>query len=548
MPPNDPAWTRRYSLPFEGQIVGRPRISPYAELDRTVVIDSGDVTIGAAYLTQCVVVGPVIIEDNVKATAAILGLHADETAEGLQASIGFGCEIEAHADIQGQLGQGVIVRRGAKVEANALVGDGVELMDRCFIGADAEIGNGAKIGVGATIGEHAFVHDGAVVPPNANIPAGGYWKGTESRMEDTDYVTLTVVDPEDMEPEAHVWQEDEFDEWGERHMVKGRPQLYLPEFNPGSSRSWVLAKLARVAVLRGLDKPLNKADVRKHRPELLDHPVTKEMLRMRPPPTAEELNELSYNAIGETVYDVYTGIRFNAGDTPGWQMLTEDTNDVFVLGMPESVFEKAVEEIDDEFGWFETVTEKDYEGEPHEVTKEYFVDAEAARDALFPRVEWHPDRDVPLPIGWVRTILYPRRALVIVEVQTDRPWMKFDWHPVHLSMPDRYDDREDRAEQGQLLWRLANKMREMYFEHFAADAINIVVEWAFTNRYQEVLILDRKSRAKLGGKPPKDYYETIPKKYTLSGPQPLPSFVKLYPWVAEKGPINARRIRPNPSE
>jgi len=534
--PDDPSWSRRYSLPFEGGIEGDAQISPYAELDRTVIMaPRGEVIIGASRLVQCVVVEPATIGGNVRATAAIIGMFPG-SAEGFKTTVGRGCVIEAHADIQGHVGRDVIVRRGAQVHHEATVGDGVELMDRCLIGVGAHIGDGAIIGVGATVGDHASVHSGARVPAGANIPPEGYWKSPTERLSSQDTVSLQLVDPEDEEPDS-MWADDEEDDWGTNAMVKGRPVLQMSDFNPGTGRSWVLSKLARVAVRGGNDNQIRKADVRRDRPELVDHPVVKEVLRMQPPPTAVELNEMSWEALSEAYYDVYTGIRFNAGDNPGWQMLTQEDNDVFVLAVPQERIQKLVDAVNEEF-----------HGPGHNMR----ITAQDVRAWLFPKVEWHPDRDIMFPVGWIRTLLYPRTTMVVVEVQTDRPWLKFDWGKRRLEDDRAHDDdwRSDeqlRAElaKGPLITAVGEALREEYAS-FASDAINIVVEWAFGNRYHEVLVLDRKSRKKLGGRPPKDYYETFPKQYTVSGPQPLPPWIELSYWL-ERESLNARRIRPNPS-
>ena len=511
--PEDPSWSRRYSLPFEGGLNGAAKISPYADLDRTLIESPhGGVTIGAARLVQCVVVEPITIEDNVQATAAILGGYPGGHGE-FETHIGFGTIIEAHADVQGYIGENVIIRRGAKIRSEATIGDDVELMDRCYIGSYADIEEGAVIGVGATVGDSATVHANARVPAGANIPPGSYWHSPTERQAHVETVGLYLVD-EDQEPEPEpMWAEDDEDDWGSRDMVRGRPILELQDFNPGTSRSWVLTKLARTAARTGIDSPITKQAIRRDRPDLLDHPVTKEVLRMQPPPTAVDLNEMSWGELSDSHYDVYTGIRFNAGDTQGWQMLTEDDNDVFVLAVPPRIIDEINHRLAEDYPELGPVLR-------HEM-----------QDALFPRVEWHPDRDVPFPVGWVRTILYPRQTVVVVEIQSDRPWMMFDWRP------------EEHTNTGAGV--MGNILRDMYFESFASDALNIVVEWAFSRGYNEVLVLDRKSRKKLGGTPPKMYYETVPKQYSVTGPQPLPPYIKRVYWL-QGANLRARRIRPNP--
>jgi len=524
---------RRYSLPFEEAIEGRAQVHYGAVLDRTVILaPGGRVKIGAARLVQCVVVEPCVIADSVIAVAAIL-----------QGDIGFGCHIEAHADIRGTLDEYVEVGRGAKVYRDAHVGRGAHLGDRCTIEEGAEIGAGASIGVGAVVREGAFVEDGSRVPAKAQIPRGGHWDPTDARQQPRgDTVALQLVESEDDDEDEEEWEEDDWwrtsDEefepegpWeGGGKMVRGRPMIELTDFNPGTSRSWALTKLARIAALEGPQGRIDKKLIRRYRPDLIDHPVTAEALRVQPPMTATQLNEESWLALSKAHYDLYTGVKFHSGDSPEWQMIGPKPNDVFVLAVPVRVI--------------------------REVAERTGIDAGEIRMQLFgDKTEWHPDQGVDFPVGWVRTLLYPRALMVVIEVQSDRPWMKFDWKPQDVVVRDdpsfgpdyEYEDSpasrraQRRAEES--LRAASQLLRDMYFESFAQDAINMVVEWAFSHRYGEVFILDQKSRRKLGGHPPKDYYDTVPKRYTKLGLQPLPTLVKTYGWVPEG--LVGRSIRPN---
>jgi len=506
------AFDRRYSLPFEGGIDGDAEIDYGASIDRTVISSpNGGVRIGAARLEQCVVIEPCTIADGVVAIAAIL-----------QGDIGFGCHIAAHADIRGTLERRVEVHQGAVVALGATVGQDAVLFDRCIIETGAEVGDDATIGVEAVVKNDAFVKDGARVPRRAIIPAHGYWDPTDARQRPNDKVPIYVVDDidddddDDSTGERWVHSGSE-EEWSDDimlgdGMVKGRPILNLKDFNPGSARSWALSKLARVAALDGAYGTINKALIRTHRPDLLDHPATKEILRVQPPMTAAQINEESWLALSKAHYNLYTGVKFHSGETPDWQMIGPKANDVFVLGVPERVME--------------------------EVSAESGAELYDIKRLLFEKTEWHPDQDVDYPVGWVRTLLYPRTLAVVIEVQTDRTWMKFRWSPEDDTAYGNETEEETKAIDAAAL-----ALRGMYFDSFASDAINMVVEWAFANRYREVFILDRKSRKQLGGRPPKDYYDTIPKKYTKLGVSPLPMMVETYDWVPAG--MRGRSIRPN---
>ena len=135
----------------------------------------------------------------------------------------------------------------------------------------------------------------------------------------------------------------------------------------------------------------------------------------------------------------------------------------------------------------------------------------------------HPDKEVKYAIGWVRMAVSPPTGLVIVEIQSDRPWMEF-----------RLIDEPESVQK---------LLREMYFPTFASDALNIVVEWAFANRYRQVLVPDFVSRKRIGGTPPKSFYDDLPKKYTVSPLEPLKDF----PFRTWDSGLNVRRIVPNRS-
>lgn len=538
--PHPYAMQRRYSLPFESSLEGEANVGYGAVLDRCAILaPGGQVTIGHSQLVQCVIIEPCSIGDNVRATAAILQGRIDD-----------GCLIEAHADIQGTLMEGAIVRTGAVVQHGAIVGPGAELLDGSVVRAEAEIGADATIGVHADVGEHAFVQDGARVPHRAVIPAEGYWAPPDARMrgEISGGATFHIVGEED-EGEDDDEERPDLSDWDwERHggdtgdMVRGHPHKILQDFRPGTARSWVLVKLARIAAFLSPDNRISKRLIREHRPDLLEHPVTKEVLRMQPAPTGEQLNEMSWASLGEPAYDAYFGGKFHAGRAG--QMLGPKANDVFVLSVPKRV-------------WLELTSEMD--------------DSERAdAEAILFRADaaWHPDRGIVRSIGWVRTVLYPHWAVIVVEIQSDRSWMGFRWRPDDLVTEaeerldgvyrpygdDPHPERTRRLYQSartraQRVADVANRLRVMYHNTFAQDALNVVVEWAFTERYGEVWVLDYQSRKAIGGTPPRDFYDKFPKQYTVSAPQPLPEFVETYEVTDADGfvldELQGRRIVPN---
>lgn len=620
---DDPSFRRRYSLPFENSIEGEAEVHYAAELDRCAIIaPDGDVTIGAAYLTQCVVIGPCVIEDGVRATAAILQGRIEE-----------GVVVEAHADIMGTVQRDSIIRRGVVVEHGALVGPDCEIGDLTVIGSDAEVSEGVTIGAQSRIGAHAFIQQDArlparsVVRPSGHVIESAAERQGEARPSEPSELGFRIVDDlndvDDYTGETEEEEEEEEDNApvpGEKKwipspiargasarpgdMAKGAPTLTLRDFKPGTARSWVLSKLGRLANLKSSDGRLTKKLVQQYRPDLLDHAVTKEVLRVTPPITDEVLAQLSFEALSPARYDVYENITFHSGDQPDWQMVGPQTNDVFAFAVPDAVIDElffepiditwrsgdgAAEErirralhdneedddtISDIYSAFthDPLSAADPDNIPEEGTlvcdawtgdggAHWSCRAERAHYALhgFPslqeakraaekearewrdddvfgfvdeafrsRSEWHPDKHVRRPIGWVRLVVIPPRYVMVVEIQSDRDWMSFRYKPE--SGPVGY---------------IGEALRQAYFSTFAADALNVVIEWAFSQRYAEVIVPDFESRAMLGGSPPKSFYDDVPKKYTVSAPVSLDEFpVSTYPWVDRKK-MKVRRIVPN---
>jgi len=617
---DDPSWNRRYPLPFEESLEGDAMVHEAAELDRCAIIaPNGQVEIGAAHLEQCVIVEPCKIGDGVRAVAAIL-----------QGEIGDGVKIEAHADIEGTVMDDAVIGRGVVIEGGALVGPRTEVGDLTVIHEDAELGADCVIGAQSTIGAHAYVQDGARIPARSVIRPQGYvvrtaamsrqaeaGVGEEPRVEfrivddlnDGEEAPPPTEDVEETEPEEDDGDGDDRlrdEDWipssiatgrsaKPGDMARGTPKLLLRDFQPGTARSWVLSKLGRIANLKSKDGRLTKKLVTEHRPDLLDHPVTKEVLRITPSVTDEKLAEMSFEALSPARYDVYGNITFHSGSTPDWQMIGPQTNDVFVLAASKKALDELFYDQPFEVEWRKTQDDDAAEGleerwtgstrdpwwqpnqlgeepigsvsrEPRDkaaavwtariiglygvvkydfasrVEAQRFVEKRvkeqrdedvksAVGKAFYGDLPWHPDKEVPNSVGWVRTVVVPPRYVMVVEIQSDRDWMKFDYAPV------------DHA-PGSGDW-LGLRLREIYYPTFAADALNVVVEWAFANRYAEVIVPDFASRKLLGGSPPKSFYDDVPKKYTVSPLVPFDEFpIPVYSWVNRKA-IKVRRIRPN---
>jgi carbonic anhydrase/acetyltransferase-like protein (isoleucine patch superfamily) len=600
-----PEWNRRFSLPFEESVEGEAQVHYAAELDRCVIISpNGDVVIGAAHLSQCVIVAPCHIADGVKAVAAIL-----------QGVIGEGCHIEAHADIQGTLMEDVVIGRGVKIEHGAMVGEGSNIGDLTVVHEGAEIGSEVVVGAQSDIGEEAFVHDGGRLPARSVMRPRTYLEvpadtrqGPAGEPRTQLQIVPEMSDEESDEESEDVGVDDDDYEgsWSREadrsdwqppalsrgptakpgDMARGQPHLLLGDFQPGTARSWVLSKLGRIANLKSKDGRLTKKLVQEWRPDLLEHPVTKEVLRITPPVTDQQLAAMSFESLSKARYDVYGGISFHSGADRAWQMLGPKANDVFVFAVPDSVIEKDLvpseppplawhgrvyetvtpngrgaetfgevvlneddrrperwlayvfpggfssNEEADNYGYFDDL--EDAKQHVEEWTRKRFLDGVAhgrrSIDAAFTEATgWHPDRGVKHPVGWVRLLVYPRQTVVVVEIQSDQSWMKFNWKEPP--------------------WKgtVEGMLRAVYFDSFAADALNFVVEWAFNNRYGEVVVLDYASRQQLGGTPPKSFYDDLPKKYTVSQPVPLISgpmdYIRLYDWVPRD--LKVRRIIPN---
>ena len=529
----DPAWNRRYSMPFEERVEGSAEVSWGAELDRCVIISpNGGVFIGHSRLEQCVIVEPCTIGDGVIAVAAIL-----------QGIIQDGARIEAHADVRGSVGEGASIGRGADIGLDAIIGYEAPIGDMTIVGDGAEVGSECVIGAQSTIGAHSYVPGGARLPSRSVVRQGAeVADAAESRQRhegigDEPRVAFGLVDElgDYEEGEASLAEDDEQEDFREERVpvsarlreqytpspivgwsgakpgdfAVGKPTLILEDFRPGTARSWALSKLARVANLKSKDGRLTKKLVSDHRPDLLEHPVTKEVLRISPPVTDEALADMSFEALSPARYDVFGGITYHSFE--GGQMLGPQTEDVLVLAVPRAVIDDALQET------MRQVTVKPWQTDLDEAREYVANDMENA----FFKQDGHPDERVKHAIGWVRMAVSPPSGVVIVEIQSDRPWMEFQ------------PGSEPTAAQ--------ELLREMYFPTFASDALNVVVEWAFANRYREVLVPDFVSRKRIGGTPPKSFYDDLPKKYTVSPLEPLEDF----PFKAYDKSLKVRRIIPN---
>lgn len=607
-PQAGPAWSRRYSLPFDDAIEGEAQVHYAAELDRChIIAPSGNVRIGASHLEQCVIVEPCTIGANVRAVAAIL-----------QGVIGDGCQIGQHSDVRGSLMEDVTLGVGVVVDHGAVIGPGADIGDMTVVHEEAEVGAGAVVGAQSDIGERAFVMDGGRVPSRGVVRPGSHLEvpsdtrqgGFGPPQAQAQIVADLDLDHSD---EGEGDDEEEWEENDDDHpvstrdweppslsvseyakpggMARGRPRLIQEDFQPGTARSWVLSKLGRLANVKSKDGRLSKKLVQEWRPDLLDHPVTKEVLRITPPVTDQQLSEMSFEALSKARYDVYGGVSFHSGATSDWQMIGPKANDVFVFAVPDAVIDEMLHRMsaqkprprwifnhDGETHYYEierdggietlgivywTSEDEIESGRPwasmlygsrsgewtgrggnekyldpctsldeakklvEDAVSSWKITPRSAPVGTFDnRVDWHPDKGVKQPVGWVRLLVYPRQTVVVVEIQSDQSWLEF---------------KADR------LTPLQTELRAMYFNSFAADALNFVVEWAFNKRYGEVLVLDHASRKRLGGDPPKSFYDDLPKKYTVSAPVPLDGgpmdYIRLYDWVPKD--LKVRRIIPN---
>lgn len=294
----------------------------------------------------------------------VIGERAMVQKEALLAS---GCQIGDHVLI----GLYAAIRPHVRIGDGSSVGDrttvgtysadpesATVISERCRIGHRVKIANEVIIEAGADIGDDAVIERGAHIGDNAVIgPA---------------YV---VREGERVPPNARLT--------GTSETFAGEEHFPLAP----TAESFVYSRLAEVA---GSGR-LTKDKIKSERPELLEHPITKEALRARPRPTGQELRHLAEEASRGVRYHV----KIRPGGWRGGQRLGRMASDVVLFNVTDEMLDAVVAHMDD----------KDDEEAKSQII--HFMGADNIHFSV-------------RTVGWVRMQVYCEHAAVVIEeLQTD---------------------------------------------------------------------------------------------------------------------------------
>ena len=252
---------------------------------------------------------------------------------------------------------------GASIHARASVGPGCQIGHAVVVKTDASIGARVVLKDDVEIGGYAIVEEGVTVGTRARIGTG-------------------VFVDRDVKPGEHISQAKE--------------TVQLDSLDVGATpESYIVSRLAEVAE-SGPKQRLDKKLVQQQIPTLVDHSITKQLLRKSPPPTADELRQLASKLLDEPKYTV-TLEKFGWS---GMQRMGRRPNDVLIFRMKTDVLFKDIGA--DALGFAQQVMK---EGKGDE----------------------HPGGTDPSVIGWARVAPYPKHnALLVEEIQTDLLLLAFD--------------------------------------------------------------------------------------------------------------------------
>lgn len=210
------------------------------------------------------------------------------------ARIGTETRIESHVTIheQAQIGSDVTIQGDATVHDGATVENGV------FMGFESGVGMHAQVGDGAQLGARSWVEEATEVPPNYVVQPDEAYGGQEG---DTVATLIPIT---------------------------------------ATSEVWLYERLAEIA-----NGKLTKEAVKNTRPELLNHPLTQELLRMRPRPTRADLAQMARYANRDVKYMVE--IVEHGWD--GLQRIGRRDNDVMRFNYADELVESVTTSLAPEF-------------------------------------------------------------------------------------------------------------------------------------------------------------------------------------------------------
>jgi NDP-sugar pyrophosphorylase family protein len=280
-------------------------------------------------------------------------------------SVGPGCSIGAGVEI----GYNVVIGIDCKIGAETKLGEEVQLGDDVIIGVLTDIGARVQI--------HGNVHIGGDVLIGADA-----------------VVDSEIVIGDGAEIGAAVRVESHVDAGAVVTSEEGALEAVVVPLS-ANAEAWLYARLADVA---GSGK-LTRDKVKRERPELLEHPLTKSLLKTRPLPTGPELTQLARGAKDAAKYRVHIIRR-------GWtelQRIGAAPNDVMRFEITPDLLDAIVAYADPKW---------------HSLLK-----AEVVSYVERNNPHGTADRET---LGWVRYFLVPDHGEIVVEeFQSDLPLLRW---------------------------------------------------------------------------------------------------------------------------
>ena len=283
-----------------------------------------------AHVTRSTLVTPAAIGMravvvNVRAFGAItfganttVGTFDDTTTVDGGARVGESTKVGGGVRLSGdcQVGNHCAIGDFATIGIKSELGDNVTLEARVHIASDVTIGKRSTIDVGAAVGSRATIGKRVTIGRDSVVEEG------VQIGDDAEIAAAALVD-QDVPEGGRV---------GGREAASIPAEIVIPV--NANAEAWLYARLAEVA---GPGK-LTREKVKRERPELLEHPLTKELLRTQPKPVGPELIALSEGAKDATKYLV----KIVPEGWTGLQRMGRSNNDVMRFQLSEPLLDELV--------------------------------------------------------------------------------------------------------------------------------------------------------------------------------------------------------------
>ena len=317
----------------------------------------------------------------------LVGPHSQLKGENARAIV-FGYHVRAEGF--NRIGRGVTVGNGSTLGVEVKIGADSNLGNGCHVGDYAQLdghntlGRDVKIGEAVHLDLRVEVGDAASIGNNVTVDQDAIVRRDITIGEEAHIGPDVTVD-RDIEPGEDVGLDT-----GEV------ASTIIPV--SANAEAWLYARLAEIAG----DGKLTRDKIKRQRPELLEHPITKELLKTQPKPTGSELAQLAAGAKDATKYRV---VQVWHGWTDPMQRLGKNVNDVMRFEMTDDLLDAIVAFADPKW---------------HSMLKESIREYVTANNPHSGTVASEKT------LGWVRYFLVPDHdELVIEELQSDLPILRW---------------------------------------------------------------------------------------------------------------------------